>query len=75
MGGRLDGPICEEVSLVLGQVVSVREHADLLALLRYEEALDAFTLANCVGSGLGGAEPVLEGEDPFGYMGFDFDSP
>ncbi len=75
MGGRLDGPICEEVSLVLGQVVTVREHADLLALLRYEEALEAFTLANYGGSGRGGAEPVLEDEDPFGYTGFDFDSP
>jgi hypothetical protein len=73
--GRLDGPLCEEVSLVLGQVVSAREHADLLALLRYEEELEAFTLGTGVGLGCLGVEAAMEVDDPFGHTGLDFDSP
>jgi len=73
VGVRQDGPLCEEVSMVLGQVVSAREHADLLALLRYEEALEAFTLGTGEGLGLVGMEPVLEVEDPFDRAGLDFD--
>ena len=61
--------------MVLGQVVSAREHADLLALLRYEEALEAFTLGTGEGVGPVGVESAMEVEDPFGHMGFDFDSP
>ena len=71
----LDSNVCDGESLVLGQVVSAREHADLLALLRYEEELEAFTLGTGVGVGDGGVEAAMEVDDPFGFTGSGFDSP
>jgi hypothetical protein len=73
VSGKEDGPLCEEVSMVLGQVVSAREHADLLTLLRYEEALEAFTLDTGEDAGRVDLGPCLEVEDPFGHTGMDFD--
>jgi hypothetical protein len=73
VGGKQDGPLCEEVSMVLGQVVSAREHADLLTFLRYEEALEAFTLGTGMDVGRVDGGPVFEGEDPFNHAGLDFD--
>ncbi len=61
--------------MVLGQVVSAREHADVLALLRYEVELEAFTLGTGVGSCDMGVEAAMEVDDPFGFTGVDFDSP
>ena len=60
--------------VVLGQELTARAQAELLALLRLnEEALEA----HCVGDS--GGLVALFGdageEDPFGYDGGDFDSP
>ncbi len=74
-GGRQESAFCDGESLVLGQVVSAREYADLLALLRLEEELEAFTLGTGVGLGLVGVKAAMEIDDPFGHTGFDFDSP
>ena len=68
------GPLCEDVSMVLGQVVSAREHADLLTLLRYEEALEAFTEDAGMYVGRVDSGPGFEVEDPFSQAGLDFDS-
>ena len=59
--------------MVLGQVVSAREHADLLTLLRYEEALEAVTLGTGEDAGLVDFGTELEVEDPFDHTGLGFD--
>jgi hypothetical protein len=73
VGGKQDGPLCEDISMVLRQVVSEQEHADLLTLLRYEEALEAFT-EDGMDVGLGDLGHVSEVEDPFHHSGRDFDA-
>jgi hypothetical protein len=72
VGGKQDGPLCEDISMVLRQVVSEQEHADLLTLLRYEEAVEAFMED---GMDVGRVDPglVSEVEDPFHHAGMDFD--
>ena len=62
-------------SVVLGQVLSARDHADLLALLRYEDELEAFTLGTGVGAVDVVVEAFMEVDDPFGFAEGDFDSP
>ncbi len=48
-GGGVQGRAPDDrESVMLGQVASAREHADLLALLRCEEELEAFTLGTGV---------------------------
>ena len=59
--------------MILRQVVSEQEHADLLTLLRYEEALEAFT-EDGMNDGLEGLGHVSEVEDPFHHLGRDFDA-
>jgi hypothetical protein len=69
-----DTPLCKEVSMVLGQVVSAREHEDLLTLLRYEEAVEAAT--GCLGVDAGRVDIGCLGdeeEDPFEHTGLGFD--
>jgi hypothetical protein len=73
VGGKQDGPLCEDISMILRQVVSEQEHADLLTLLRYEEALEAFT-EDGMDVGLGDLGHVSEVEDPFHHSGRDFDA-
>ena len=60
-------------SMVLGQDLSARDHADLLALLRYEDELDAFGAGG--GAVVVGLDVEMEVDDPFGFVGGDFDSP
>ena len=55
--------------------MSARDHADLLALLRYEEELEAFTLGTGVGAVDVGVDAAMEVDDPFGFAEGDFDSP
>jgi hypothetical protein len=76
VGGKQDGPLCEDISMILRQVVSEQEHADLLTLLRYEEALEAFTEEGMKYGldGLEGFGHVSEVEDPFHHLGRDFDA-
>ena len=59
--------------MVLGQVVSAREHADLLTLLRYEEALEAFTDDTGMNAGRVDSGLVFEVEGPLSHAGLDFD--
>ena len=59
--------------MILRQGVSEQEHADLLTLLRYEEALEAFT-EDGMDVGLGDLGHVSEVEDPFHHSGRDFDA-
>ena len=59
--------------MVLGQVVSQQEHADLLTLLRYEEALEAFTDDTGTLVGRLDCGPMGEDEDPFNHAGRDCD--
>jgi hypothetical protein len=73
VGEKQDGPLCEGISMVLGQVVSEREHADLLTLLRYEEALEAFTEDTGMDAGRVDSGLEFEVEDPFNHAGLDFD--
>ena len=46
-----------------------------MALLRYEEELEAFTLGTGVGAVDVGVDAVMEVDDPFGFAEGDFDSP
>ena len=76
IGGNVQGRAPDDrESVVLGQVVSAREHADLLALLRYEEELEAFTLGTGLGAVDVGVDAAMEVDDPFGFAEGDFDSP
>ncbi len=61
--------------MVLGQDLSARDHADLLALLRYEDELEAFALGEGVGAGGVDLDVGMEVDDPFGFANGDFDSP
>jgi hypothetical protein len=74
LGGHTQGSAQDGVdSMVLGQLLSDRDQAALLALLRLEDDLHAFG----AGEGVAGLDPCVEVEvdDPFGFNGGDFDSP
>ena len=62
-------------SVVLGQDLSARDHADLLALLRYEDELEAFAFGAGGGAVGVGLDVEMEVDDPFGFADGDFDSP
>ena len=59
--------------MVLGQELSARDQADFLALLRYEDELDAFGAV--WGAVVVDLDVEVEVDDPFGFDGGDFDSP
>ncbi len=56
--------------MVPGQELSSRDQADFLALLRYEDELDAFGAVG--GAGVVGLDVEVEVDDPFGLDGGDF---
>ena len=66
------GPVVG-ASMVLGQEMTARDQAVFLALLRYEDELEAFCADR--GAGVVGRDPEAEVDDPFGFDGGDFDSP
>ena len=74
IGGNAQGVVLDVgASMVLGQELSARDQADFLALLRYEDELDAFGAVG--GAGVVGLDVEVEVDDPFGFDGGDFDSP
>jgi hypothetical protein len=59
--------------MVLGQELTARAQAELLALLRYEDELEAYCADD--GVGFAGVFEDADVDDPFGFDGGDFDSP
>ena len=59
--------------MVLGQELTARAQAELLALLRYEDELEAYCADD--GVGFAGVFADADVDDPFGFDGGDFDSP
>jgi hypothetical protein len=59
--------------MVLGQELTARAQAELLALLHYEDELEAYCADD--GVGFAGVFADADVDDPFGFDGGDFDSP